>query len=77
MRVWALRAEARAARVPAEVMQLIVAVGKIHLTEKSTIRGGARIDVNHAHGVAPPIVPDVKQSDVSDVFRRGLHRHAR
>ena len=77
VRVRGLRAEARAARVPAEVMQLIIAVGKIHLADELTIRGGARIDVNDAHGVALPILADVEQSDVSDVFRRGLHRHAR
>src|SRR5579871_1911699 len=36
-----------------------------------------RIDIDNAHGVMFSILADVQQRDVSDVFRRGLHRHAR
>src|SRR5260370_15968990 len=68
VRVRGLRAEACAARGPAEVMQLIIAAGEIHLAEEPTIRGGARVDVNHAHGVARPALADVKEIDVSDAF---------
>src|ERR1700730_14298479 len=77
MRVRVLRAEARAACVPAKVMQLVIVVGKINLTDELAISGGPRIDVDNAHGVAPPILTDVEQRDVGDAFRRGLHRHAR
>jgi hypothetical protein len=35
-----------------------------------------QIDINNAYGVAFPILADVQQRDVSDVFRRGLHCHA-
>src|SRR6202521_3379091 len=77
MRVRVLRGEARAARVPAKVMQLVIVVGKITLADELAISGGTRIDVNNAHGVALPILADVEQRDVGDAFRRGLHRHAR
>src|ERR1700674_478740 len=77
VRVRGLRAEARATRVPAEVMQLIIVVGEVHLADELTIRRGAWVDVNDAHGVSLPTLADVEQSYVSDAFRRGLHRHAR
>src|SRR5580704_1193641 len=76
VRVRSLRAEARAARVPAKVMQLIIAVGKIHLAQDLTICGGAWLEVNDTHGVALPVLANVEQSHVSDLLRRGLHRHA-
>ena len=72
-----LRAETRAARIPAEMMQLIIAAGKIRLPDEPAILGGTRIEVNDAHGVALSILADVEQSDISEAFRRGLHRHAR
>src|ERR1700728_3906166 len=77
MRVRVLRAEARAARVPAKVMQLVIIAGKIYLGDELTISGRMRIDIDKAHGVVFPILADVQQRDVSDVFRRGLDRHPR
>src|SRR6266404_5105126 len=72
-----LWAEARAACVPAEVMQLVIVVGKFYLADELTISGRTRIDVDDAHGIALPILADVEQRDVCDAFRRGLHRHTR
>src|ERR1700731_937474 len=77
MRVRVLRAEARAACVPTEVMQLVIVVGKIYLADELAISGGTRIDVDNAHGVALPILADVEQRVLGDAFRRGLHGHAR
>src|SRR5579864_1558411 len=77
MRVRVLRAEARAACVPTEVMQLVIALGEIYLANELAKSGGTRIDVNNADGVALPILTDVEQRDVGDAFRRSLHRHAR
>src|SRR5438445_490356 len=76
VRVWVLRAEARTTSVPDEVRQLIIVARKIHLADDLAISGRMQIDINYAYGVAFPILADVQQRDVSDVFRRGLHCHA-
>jgi len=76
MRVRVLRAEARTTSVPAEVMQLIIVARKIHLADDLAKSGRMLIDINNAYGVAFPVLADVQQRDVSDVFRRGLHCHA-
>jgi hypothetical protein len=55
-----LRAEARAARIPAEMMQFVITAGKIHLPNQAAIFGGSRIKVDNAHGVALSIVPNVE-----------------
>ena len=44
-----VRAEAGAARVPAEMMQLIVAVRHIHLADDMAVAGRGGIDVHDAH----------------------------
>src|SRR5438552_18161819 len=75
MRVRVLRAEARTTSVPAEVMQLIIVARKIHLADDLAKSGRMLIDINNAYGVAFPVLADVQQRDVSDVFRRGLHCH--
>jgi hypothetical protein len=72
-----LRAEARAARVPAEVMQLVIVAGKIQLADGLTVGGRTWIDIDQAHGVAFPVFAGVQQADVSDMLRRGLHGHTR
>jgi hypothetical protein len=59
------------------MVQLIIAAGKIQLPDEMAIRGGSRININHAHGIALSTAPDVEQRDVSDAFWRGLHCHAR
>jgi hypothetical protein len=56
------------------VVQLIVAVGEIYLADELTIGGRTRVEVNDAHGVPLPVLGDVEESDVSEAFRRGLHR---
>ncbi len=76
VRVRGLRAEARAASVPAKVMQLVIVIGKIHLAEELTIRGGARVDVDDSHRVPLTALANVEQSYVSDAFRGGVHRQA-
>ncbi len=58
-------------------MQFVVIIREIHLADELAIPGGTRIDVDDAHSVPLPTLADVKQSDVSDTFRRCLHRHAR
>src|SRR4029077_3596996 len=76
VRVRVLGAEARAACVPAEVMQLVIVVGEIYLANELAIYGGTRIDIDNAYGVALTILADVEQRDVGDAFRLGLHPHA-
>src|SRR5215831_8570169 len=77
MRMWRLRAKTRAAGVPAKMVQLIVPAGKIHLADKPSIRGRRRIKVDDSHGVAPSILSDIEQRDISKVFWWCLHCHAR
>ena len=62
VRVRGLRAEAGAACVPAEVMQLIIVVGEIQLADNLTILGGMRVYVNDAHGAPLPTLADVEQA---------------
>jgi hypothetical protein len=68
MRMRGLQAEARAASVPAEMMQFVVASGKVYLTDEPVIFRGAGIEIDHAHGVELSIRPDVEQRDVSEAF---------
>jgi hypothetical protein len=56
-------------------MQLIITTTKINLPDEPTVFGGIRIEINDAHGVVLAILADVEQSDVSEAFWRGLHRH--
>jgi hypothetical protein len=77
MRMCGLWAKASAASVPTEMVQLIVASRKIDLPDETAIFWGTGIEVNHTHGVALSIVPDVEQCDVSNAFWWGLHCHAR
>jgi hypothetical protein len=53
-RLWGLRAEARATRVPAEVMQLFIVAGGKPWADELAIRGGVRLDANDADGVSLP-----------------------
>jgi hypothetical protein len=59
------------------MVQLIVAARKVDLPDQPAILGGSRIDVNHTHGVALSIVPDVEKCHIREVFWRSLHCHAR
>src|SRR6185503_18682860 len=77
VRVRGLRTEARAARVPAEVMQFVVAVWKIHLAYQLAVIWGFRLELDDAHGVALSVSVDVEQRDVREALWRGLHRHDR
>src|SRR5215469_1726353 len=77
VRVRILRTEACAARVPSEVMELIITVGEVHLANELTICGGMRVEVDDSHGIPLSILAHVEQSQVSEAFRRGLHGHAR
>jgi hypothetical protein len=72
-----LRAKTRAAGIPAEVVQLIIAAWKICLPNEPAVSRGTRIEVNHSHGIALSILAGVEQSDICEAFWRGLHRHAR
>src|SRR4029078_823976 len=77
MRVRRWRAKTRAAGIPAEVVQLIIAPWKLRLPDESPILGRTRIEVNHSHGIALSILAGVEQSDICEAFWRSLHRHAR
>jgi hypothetical protein len=68
-----LRAETRAARIPAEVMQLIITAAKIHLANQSAILGRSGIQIDHTHTVVLSILAVVKQSYVSQSLWRSLH----
>jgi hypothetical protein len=72
-----LRAQAGAAGVPAEVVQLVVATRKIHLADELAVGGGPQIEVDDAHRVVAAGLADVEQRDVGEPFRRGAHRHDR
>ena len=77
VRMRRLRAKARAAGIPAEVVQLIIAAWKICLPDEPPILGGTRIEVNDSHSIALSILAGVEQSDICEAFWRGLHCHAR
>jgi hypothetical protein len=76
VRMRRLRAQACAARVPAEVMQLVVAVGKICLTDELAVCGGSRIQIDHPYGVRLPVLADVEHRDIRQALGRRLHGHA-
>src|SRR5262245_15820001 len=77
VRMRSLRAKASAARVPAKVMQLIVAAREIYLPDEPAIAGRTRIEIDDAHSVFLAIVSHVKQRNIGQAFRWGLHGHAR
>src|SRR3954468_10754711 len=52
VRVRRVRTEVRAARVPAEVVQLVVAGRQIRLTDEAAVRPRTWVDVDDANGVA-------------------------
>jgi hypothetical protein len=71
-----LRAEARAASIPAEVMKLIVTAAEIHLPDDSAILRRVRIKANDTHAIVLSILAVVKQRNIGETFWRGLHRHS-
>ena len=77
VRMRGLRTKTRAAGIPAEVMQLIIAAWKICLPHEPPILRGTRIEVNDAHRIALSILAGVEQRNVCEPFCRGLHCHAR
>jgi hypothetical protein len=48
VRMWIVRAQASAARVPAEMMQLVAGVRHVHLANEMAVARGQRIDVHDA-----------------------------
>ena len=77
VRVRRLRAQARAAGVPAEMVELVVPAGEVHLSDQPAKFRRLRIDVHDAHGVTLAGRADVEQRDICQAFRGGLHRHRR
>src|SRR5262245_6841428 len=71
-----LGTQTRAAGIPAKVMQLIIVVGKIDLSDKLAIRRGTGVDIDDAQSVMLSILADVEQRDISKAFRWSLHCHA-
>ena len=76
MRVRRVRAEARAARVPPEVVQLVAGVGHFDTRDLSAVAWRCGIDVQHSKGVVGGRV-GIEQRHVGKRFRRGLHGHRR
>jgi hypothetical protein len=72
-----LRTKARAASIPAEVVQFVISAREICLPDEPPIFGGTRIKVDDSHGIALSILAGVEQSDICEAFWRGLHCHAR
>src|SRR6202795_2634820 len=77
VRMRGLWTEARAASVPAKMVQLIIAAGKIYLPDEPAILRRTRLEVNDAYGIPLSIPSDVEQCNIREVFGRSLHCHAR
>jgi hypothetical protein len=55
-----LGTKTRAAGIPAEVVQFIIAAGKICLPDEPPILRGTRIEVDDPHGIALSILAGVE-----------------
>ena len=76
VRMRRLRTKTRAARIPAEVVQLIISAWKICLPDEPPIFGRVSVEVDHSHGIALSILAGVEQGNVCEAFWWGLHCHA-
>ena len=65
-----LRAETRAARVPAEVMQLIITTAKIHLSDDPAVLGRTGMKINDAYTVVFSILAKLSEALFVDTLRR-------
>ena len=76
VRMRRVRAQARAARVPPEVVQLVAGAGHVDTRDLSAVAWRCGIDVQHGKGVVGGRV-GIEQRHVGERFRRGLHGHRR
>ncbi len=76
VRVWRVWAQARAARVPPEVMQLVAGIRHVNARDLGAISRRRGIDVEHRKGVVDGRV-GIEQRHVRERLRRGLHGHRR
>src|SRR5690606_6422057 len=76
VRLWRIRAEVRAARVPAEVVQLVAAVGELDLADQPAVLRRGRVRVEDADRIAAAVAVPSGQDDVRERLGRRIHRHA-
>ena len=77
VRVRRVRAQARTARVPAEVVQLIARVGHLELAHHLPVGLRFRVHVDRGERIRRALPGRVQHRDVRQGFRRRLHRHLR
>ena len=70
-----VRAQAGAACVPAEMMQLVAGMRHVHLADDMAVAGGCGIDVHDAHRVVTAVILSVDHRDVRQLFSRRIHGH--
>ena len=75
MRMRSVRAQAGAAGVPAEMMQLIAGIRHVHLADDMAVAGGGGIDVHDAQSIVTAVILSVDHCDERQFFRRRMHRH--
>ena len=76
VRVRRVRAQARAARVPPEVVQLVAGAGHVDARDLCAVAGRCGIDIQHGKGVAGGRV-GIEQRHVGMCFHWRLHGHRR
>ena len=77
VRMRRVRAQARTARVPAEVMQLVAGVRHVGLPDQTAVALRVGIDVHDADRVGASFFVGIDQRQVGELLRRRLHRHLR
>ena len=75
MRMWSMRAQAGAACIPSEMMQLVAGIRHLHLAHQIAVAGRRRIDIHDAHRVRTAVVVSIDHRDVCQLFGRCIHRH--
>jgi hypothetical protein len=75
VRVGRVGAKVRAAGVPAEVVQLVVAVRKIHLADEPAVAAGVGVDVHDAQRIGVPVGPGIEERHIGQRFGGGRRRH--
>jgi hypothetical protein len=72
-----VRAQGRAAGVPAEMMQLIAGVRQLHPPDHLPVGRGTGIHIHHRQGVGPPVRVRVHRRHVGQALRGRLHGEPR
>src|SRR5215469_16225189 len=74
VRVWRIRAKTGTTSVPSKMMQLIAGFWHVHLSYEAAVSFRRRIDIDHSERISAAWLR-IQHGNVSDSFRRGLHRH--